>query len=169
METKDLNNQQLFEYFAEHIRYEVQMLLNATSGILQKLKVPQGIEHMPVESYAIHLRNLITFLYPFFPRNTDVCAKNFFINEDTWENLRPALSTSLLNAKNRADKEVGHLTTSRQSGVSKGKEWNVKELTGELMPLIKLFCESADKVKIGSLIDESLAFHTKINALPLVG
>ncbi|MDP3763132.1 MAG: hypothetical protein Q8Q92_00520 [bacterium] len=167
MKTKNLSNQQLFEYFAEHVRYEVQMLLNATSGILQQLKVPQGLQHMPIESYAIHLRNLITFLYPSSSRDTDVCAKDFFKREEAWEKIRPELSEVLVKAKIRADKEVGHLTTSRQSGTPKDKEWDVKNLTGELMPLFNLFCESADKVKLKSSIDELLTFHSRIKALPV--
>jgi len=166
MKTKDLSEQQLSEYFAEHVRYEVQMLLNVTSAILQQLQVPQGLQHAPVESYAIHLRNLITFLYPSSSRDTDVCAKDFFIKEETWDKIRPRLSETLIKAKIRADKEVGHLTTSRQNGTPKGKEWDVKNLTEELMPLIYLYCESADKVRLGSLIDELLAFHSRVKALP---
>lgn len=162
MKTKDLSEQQLFEYFAEHVRYEVQMLLNVTSAILQQIQVPQGLQHAPVESYAIHLRNLITFLYPSSSRDTDVCAKDFFFKEETWEKIRPKLSETLTKAKIRADTEVGHLTIFRQNGTPKSKKWEVENLTDELMPSIRLFCESADKVKLMFLIDELLKFHSHI-------
>ena len=165
LKTKDFSEQQLLDYFTEHVRYEVQMLLNATSGILQKLKVPQGLQHMAVESYAMHLRNLITFLYPSSLRDTDIYAKDFFIEEETWKKVRPELSETLVKAKIRADREVGHLTIFRQNGTPTGKEWDVKNLTGELMPLINLCCESADKVKLKSLIDDCLTFHSQIKTL----
>ena len=164
MKTKDLTIEQLHQYFMEHIRYEIQMLLNATSAIRQSLPVPRGVEHMPVESYAIHLRNLITFLYPPHPpRDSDVCAKDFFVKENTWAEIRPVLDESLENARIRANKEIGHLTTLRQSGTPESKQWDVKKLSAELLPLIKLFAESADKVKIDSDLEDLLAYHSKIS------
>lgn len=166
MKTKDFSDQQFLEYFSEHIRYEIQMLLSVTNGILQKFVVPQGLQHAPVESYAVHLRNMINFFFPPSSRDTDVCAKDFFINEETWEKVRPQLSETLAIAKIRADKEVGHLTTSRLSGTPKGKEWDVKNLTGELMPLFIFFCQSADKLKLEPLISDLLGFYSKIVAIP---
>ena len=165
MKTRDLTQEQLYEYFAEHVRYEVQMLLNMASGILQRLQIAQGLQHAPIESYAIHLRNLITFLYPSSPRDTVVCAKDFFIDEKTWENIRPELSKTLVDAKIRADKEVGHLTTFRQNGTPKSKEWDVRGLTKELILIFKLFCEHADKAKLGSSIREIIIHYGMVMAL----
>lgn len=132
-------------YFTEHIRYEMQQLINATDAITRQLPVHNGLQHMIVESFAIHLRNLITFLYPYSKRENDVCAEDFFIDLNTWHKLRPRISTILEHAKSRADKEVGHLTTLRQFGTP---EWKVILLTDEVMPILKLFCEAADKVRL---------------------
>lgn len=168
MKTKDLNEEQLLKYFSEHVRYEVQMLLNMTNAIKQRFEVPRGLQYAAVESYAIHLRNLITFLYPSsFLRDTDVCAKDFFIEEKTWKEIRPQLSETLENARIRANKEVGHLTTSRKNGTDKDKEWDVENLTNELTPLIHLYCKSADKMKLEPLIDKLLVFHSRIKDLPV--
>lgn len=148
MKTSELSEGQLLEYFSEHIRYEIQMLLNATVAISNQLRVPNGLEHMPVESFAIHLRNLITFLYPYTHRDNDVCATDFFTRAGTWEQIRPSLSSVLKEAKNRADKEVGHLTTLRQAGTPETKKWDVTNLSREVMPILKIFCDSADRVKL---------------------
>lgn len=164
MKTKDLNEEQLYEYFAEHFRYEVVMLLHATRGIRQKLSIAKGFEYMPVESFAIHLRNLINFLYPYAPHDDDVCAKDFFIREENWEEIRPVLSEVLKIAKKRADKEVGHLTTLRQAGTPESKVWDVDGLTAELMPLIDFFCKSADKVKRDLDVKHLLAYYSQIVA-----
>ena len=145
MKTKDLTDQELKLYFNEHIRYEMQQLINATDAIIRQLPIQNGLQYMIVESFAIHLRNLITFLYPYSKRENDVCAEDFFIDVNTWHNLRPAIDKTLDHAKNRADKEVGHLTTLRQFGVPESKKWDVSLLTDEVMPILKLFCESADK------------------------
>ena len=130
MKTKDLSEIQLHKYFDEHVRYEVQMLLNATGAILKQTPISQELQYMPIESYAIHLRNIITFLYPFSRRDTDVCANDFFIDKSSWLEVRPKISEILKTAKDRADKEVGHLTTSRLSGTPEKKKWNVKAMTG---------------------------------------
>lgn len=148
MKTKELSNEQISQYFAEHIRYEVQQLLNATDAISRRLSIHNGLQYMIVESFTIHLRNLITFLYPYIKREEDVCARDYFINTKTWDNLRPEISITLKQAKFRADKEVEHLTTSRQAGTSKSKEWNVADLTDEIMAILKIFCESADRINL---------------------
>src|SRR3989339_277146 len=155
MKTKDLNEEQLLDYFKEHIRYEVLMLLNATHAIIGKFQVPKGLEYMAVESYAIHLRNLINFFYP--PnkiRDTDVCAKDFFIEEATWSKERPELSITLKGARERADKEVSHLTTLRKYANDNDKKWDIKPLACEIIQVFDLFCKYADKVELVSLVDD---------------
>lgn len=161
----ELSAEQLSEYFCEHVRYEIQLLLNATVAIDQKMTVPAGLEFMPVESFAIHLRNLVTFFYPNNPRPTDVSAKNFFIDENSWLDVRPVLCESLKIAKTRADVEVGHLTTYRKNGTPDSKAWDVKGLTAELVPIIVIFAESADKVKLDTVIGSLLSHYSYVMKL----
>lgn len=160
--TKELGNQELLEYFSEHIRYEVQMLLNAAWAISKKLQIQQGLEFMIVEAYAVHLRNLIAFLYPESTRDDDVCAKDFFLDEITWEQVRPEAGEGMKKARKRAHKEVSHLTTSRQFGTPKGKEWNIAGFTGEVMPVFEKFIESADKVDLKESGGELIVMYRKI-------
>lgn len=148
MKTKDLSDENLQLYFAEHVRYEMQHLLNAADAIDRKLSIHNGLQFMVLESFVIHLRNLITFLYPYTKRQEDVCAEDYFTNKEIWNNLRPQINPVLELAKTRADKEVGHLTTSRQFGIPESKKWDVASLTDEVMPILKLFCESADKINV---------------------
>lgn len=153
MKTKDLTIEQLAAYFAEHIRYEMQQLINATYAITRQLPIHNGLQYMIVESFAIHLRNLISFLYPYAKRENDVCAEDFFNDLNAWQNVLPKMSPALEHAKNRADKEVGHLTTLRQFGTPESKKWDVTLLIDEVMPILKLFCETADKVRLSSEFD----------------
>lgn len=153
MKTKDLTIEQLVAYFAEHIRYEMQQLINATDAITRQLPIYNGLQYMILESFAIHLRNLISFLYPYAKRENDVCAEDFFNDLNAWHNVRPTMSLALEHAKNRADKEVGHLTTLRQFGTPESKKWDVTLLIDEVMPILKLFCKTADKVGLSSDFD----------------
>lgn len=162
MKVNNLNDQQLSNYFSEHVRYEMQMLLNAVFAIKFQLKVPNEVEHMPVESFAIHLRNMITFFYPTNPRPNDVLAMNFFLGEETWSRIRPKVSSELEIAKRRADTEVGHLTTFRQNGTPKSKEWDVLLLVNELMPVAEIFVNSADKVSLSQLFEPIKNQHATI-------
>jgi hypothetical protein len=152
-------------FFLEHVRYEVQSLLNATIAIEKRMVVPQGLQCMIVESFSIHLRNLITFFYPYTSRPDDVCAKDFFVKENSWEEVRPKLNDVLKQAKTRADVEVGHLTTFRKNGTSENKDWDVKRLTAEIVPIFELFCKSTDKLNLKTDIDDILRHYSYLNNL----
>jgi len=121
MKTSELNEERLLAYFSEHVRYEMQHLINATDAISRQLPIHNGLRYTVVESFAVHLRNLITFLYPYTKRDTDVSATDFFTSSEIWDSLHPKLSDILERAKTRTDKEVGHLTTARQFGTPETK------------------------------------------------
>ena len=81
---------------------------------------------MTVELFGLHLRNLITFLYP--TRNqqdTDVYARDYFSDKGEWERIAPPLSATLDTARRRANKELGHLTTERIDGFQDRKKWGI--------------------------------------------
>lgn len=160
-----MSNKQIHMYFNEHVRYEMQHLLNATDAISRKFSIQNGLQFMVLESFVIHLRNLITFLYPYTKRSDDVCADDYYIDPKKWNGLRPKISARLERAKTRADKEVGHLTTSRQFGIPESKMWEVTTLTDEVMPILKLFCESADKVSLNKDFDPIWEQHLYIQGL----
>ena len=117
------------------------------------------LTNLRVESFAIHLRNLINFLYsdPSGVRDTDVHAGNFYSEKGLWEKVRPAISQTLEIARKRANKEVGHLTTERISGSNDPrKPWNIGDLTEEILSVLKLFSSSADKDKLGARVIDLL-------------
>ena len=68
-----------------------------------------------LESFAIHLRNLIDFFYtpPNHARNDDLVAADFFDPPTSW-NPGP-ISKSLSDARERANKEISHITYKRKS------------------------------------------------------
>ncbi len=94
MSTQPLNNGGLLEYSGEHLFYEVQMLLGVEAFLG---RFERGAVHNAmVEAFAIHLRNLIDFLYPKkSPWDTDVIAADFFDDAAARERTRPALSKPL--------------------------------------------------------------------------
>ena len=89
------------------------------------------LKNTRTEAFALHLRNLIVFLYQDqFPLKTDDVSAHHFLASpapyEEWLRIRPKLSDTLARAKTRADKELAHLTTARLSGTPKEKEWDVR-------------------------------------------
>jgi len=120
----------------------------AKSGWIQKMTT--------IEAFVIHLRCLINFLYPLRVDEDDILAKHFFSNQEEWDLEKPTITTPLIEARTRANKEVGHLTKMRKAIADPGKPWAINELTDEIIPILKRFCDLADKnkldVKISTLL-----------------
>lgn len=133
-----ISKEKLKECLEEHLPYEIDML-NKVSKIQTTNVNDLVYNNMVFESFAIHLRNLITFFYPKKRFETDIYAEDFFTVSEDWEKIRPDLSVSLKKAKERADKEVGHLTLERFSGDDSRKNWSRKELAGEIFSIVQLF------------------------------
>ena len=103
------------------------------------------VQYACLESFAIHSRNLIDFLYP--PERTkddDVFAKHFFTDPQTWRGLSKSLPPSLKDARIQANKQISHLTYYRLSVKRKQKNWYFDAITAALDPLIATFAEHAD-------------------------
>lgn len=143
-----MNNVELIKYSEEHIFYEIEMFY--LSAIEELPKESKFYSNIIIESFVIHLRNLITFLYPTSHKeNTDVCAEDFFLNKKEWINICPLISDSLNDYRIRANKEMGHLTLSRIYGILDSKKsWARNIIVKEIFVLLKLFCDNADKNKL---------------------
>ncbi|MEK7144785.1 MAG: hypothetical protein AAB794_02950 [Patescibacteria group bacterium] len=148
-----LSDKELRVYSGEHLLYEIEMMLDVLQVDTSNLP-PRFRGNMTVELFGLHLRNLITFLYP--TRNqqdTDVYARDYFSDKGEWERIAPPLSATLDTARRRANKELGHLTTERIDGFQDRKKWGIASLTEEIVPILQLFCSSANKLKL----DDSVA------------
>jgi hypothetical protein len=110
---------------SEDLHYEVQMLLGSAQGLDPETTAEGTLHNALVESFAIHLRNMLDFLWPDKPkRKSDwVIAADFFPSPSDWEKLRPEISQLLLDSRGRAARKlhtspthVLRLTLSRKTG-----------------------------------------------------
>jgi hypothetical protein len=140
----------LLEYSGEHVRYEFDMFI-WLGAICGNSSVQVGAPTQPdalrlknvlIEAFAVHLRNVIDFLYIDSPQATDVIAADF-LNPGEWSRLRPAMSPHLSRARVRANKEIAHLTTERLAGSPPEKAWDFSAMLSDVAPLLRLFIESA--------------------------
>lgn len=143
----------LLNYSREHIFYEFQMFLWVTSVCagVKNLTAPteadiKCLNNVLIESFVVHLRNVIDFLYLDSPQSTDIIAADF-LKED-WKTVRPEITATLQTAKTRANKEIAHLTTNRITGTPPEKGWDFSGLASELIPIMTMMVTKADPARL---------------------
>jgi hypothetical protein len=117
----------------EHLRYEFQMLAALAQAIASGISERGWMTNALLESFVIHLRNLLDFFYP--PpssKSDDVVAYDFFHSPSEWDRIRPGMSATLSGARTRANKEIAHLTYARLVVSPESKPWAFLDLAQEL-------------------------------------
>jgi hypothetical protein len=146
----------LFDYSNEHVFYEVDHFFwlaelwgSPSFGLTAPSVADMArLKNVLIEGSVVHLRNIIEFLYPVRPQSTDVVAADFFPPGD-WNKIRPAISSSLEDARIRANKEIAHLTTDRMAGTPPAKNWDFVGLADEIRPLLQLMSSQAQSTRLG--------------------
>ena len=121
----------------EHIVYEI-MMFNGTS-----IKLDSGIQdqfeiNTLLESFAIHSRNLFDFFYTKKKYEDDMSADDFIIKKKEFK-LRRTKKRVLANLTNKANKQIAHLTYSRNNYNPSTKGWNVSTITKNMHNTIVSF------------------------------
>lgn len=147
-------DQQLLDYSGEHLLYELQMF----HWVADNLPSTKGFElSAMLESFAVHLRNLIDFLYdkPQDAHRDDLIAADFLDPATPWD---PGQITNTLDeARQRANKEINHITYKRKSGGDPTKPWPVADLFNEVNALCKKFGATASDKKLNPEVVKWLA------------
>lgn len=133
---------------SEHLHYEIWMLTSLAHGIGSGIAGQGPIANALLESFIVHVRALMDFLYNESPRPDDVIAEDYFFKPDEWRQMRPALSELLMLAKRRAGKEVAHLTYARLEVTPETKPWPFVEIANEIAAVINIFFEHVPKSKL---------------------
>jgi hypothetical protein len=133
---------------SRHLHYEITMFHAAAEGLRCGLFGNGPITNVLLESFAVHVRNLIDFLYSEQPRADDVVAEDFVAETLQWPQIRPTMSDVLLRAKRRADKEIAHLTYTRLAVTSDAKPWPFVQIFGEITSVFKLYMENVDRERL---------------------
>ncbi len=125
------------------------MLLSTSHELMYKYGGEQGpITNALIESFVIHLRNVIDFLYNDRPKSDDVIAADYFHGSDKCIEIRPVLSESLKKAKRRAHKEVAHLTYERLKVTPETKPWQFITISDEIRTVFGVFIKNVSKDKL---------------------
>jgi hypothetical protein len=143
---------------SNHLRYEVNMLLSSATGLASGVFGEKNtVANALLEAFVLHLRTIMDFLYPRGRRvkDDDVLASDFFDSAVQWCKIRDKqvgkeLRRSLENARDRADKEMAHLTYSRLKVTSAEKGWPYIKIANEVRKAIRVFIDNVPKEKLST-------------------
>jgi hypothetical protein len=133
---------------SDHLYYEIQML-RGTMKLLATGTIGQLLSNALIESFTVHTRTLIHFLYPSRPYPTDVLAEDFF-NAGDWVKNRPDEPEEFRAVRDRVNKEIAHLTYDRQIVTPELKGWNFVALGNEILEIMQFFMGAIPKQLLGS-------------------
>jgi hypothetical protein len=125
----------------EHLNYEIWMFFE-TCKQLDSDQETQFERNLLLESLPAHARTLINFFYndknEKYPN--DLVAQDFLPDTIDWKNERPLITELLKEAKNKADKQVAHLSLWRvKIERDKKKEWDWNSVEEDIKKVIEKF------------------------------
>lgn len=110
----------------EHIKYELDMF-NYADKQLQRTDLSDKEKNVYLETFVIHTRCLLDFLYT--PENVkpdDILAEHYIDNPEVYIENFSEMHEILKKARNRANKDLAHLTYSRVLETSNEEKWTSK-------------------------------------------
>ena len=127
------------------------MLLGSAHGLDPETSAEGTLHNALVESFAIHLRNMLDFLWPDKPKGKSewVIAADFSPSPSDWEKLRPEISQLLLDSRGRAAKEIAHLSYARLAVDPEQKDWDVRPIANEVTRVVETFIRHAPMQFLG--------------------
>lgn len=152
----------LTRYSGEHLLHEIKMFWWLHGNIPDE----GGYFHDAcLESFVLHLRNLVDFFYPRgTAKPTDVIAAHFMDMPGKWVS-NGSISALLKAARVRADKELSHLTDKRKYEGDPDKPWEIEALFAEIQSIAKEFASKASQKKLHEHVRELLTTPLTVETL----
>jgi hypothetical protein len=151
----------LRRFAEEHLLYEAGMLYDVTVKLLNRHHKDDPIlENALLESFGIHSRNLIDFLWLDKPmKPTDTIASDYFEN---WK--APEMSERLSKVKGRVGKEMVHLSYNRLDVSEDEKGWQIVGIGPEITAAFGAFVAAVPSDRVPEDWHEHA--RTAIGAVP---
>ena len=124
---------------SDHLHYEFWMFTTLARGMASGITGKGVIHNALLESFTIHARVLLKFLYDEDPKPDDVIADDFFPTSQKWKEVRPKMTEILEKVFWRVGKEVAHLTYARQDVTPETKGWHYLQILNDIEVSFKEF------------------------------
>jgi len=145
---------------SEHLFYEAWMFTSLARGMASGVFNEGVINNALLESFTIHARVLLDFLFAENPRDDDVIAEDYLPSSEDWAKVKAAKSEKLQNIHRRVGKEVAHLTYVRQTITPEAKAWNFVEIANEINSVFNGFIALVPKNLLGVSWQKSVEKET---------
>jgi hypothetical protein len=132
---------------SDAVHYEIKMLNDVADEIPNYPK--EVIHNALVESFVLHVRVLIDFLYRHpnkDPQKHDIIAREFLGSSNSWPSEPP---DDLKEVKKRADKLAAHLTRDRVIQYRDDKGWQVTQIRNRLNEVFYEWLKKVPPDRIG--------------------
>jgi hypothetical protein len=108
-----------------------------------------ALNNAALESFILHARVLLDFLYAEKPQPDDVIAEDYFNELSQWQTVRPEKTKTLKVIHKRVGKEVAHLTYARLEVTAVAKEWQFIQIAKEINAVFDAFLNNVAKNRLG--------------------
>jgi len=123
-----------------HIYYEVEMLFMTMRLLLTSRD--QIFINALLESFLIHSRNLLDFLYPKLePKSDDILVYDYIQYKKLY-NINKTKKKELNFITRRANKQLVHLTYSRNKFGEKRKQWRFVDISNKMRKTLIAFYDA---------------------------
>jgi hypothetical protein len=163
-----LTDDKLKSYADEHLQYEIRMLVWSAAILAGLLPIKAegrlawAIHDGLLNTFAVHARNLIAFLYSRGTkkkkRPTDVVLQDY-VDDDTVSKHLPPIDPLLSEALEKANKQVAHLTLERIEYEKdlKRKAWRFMELTQKILRAFSVVAPHIPPSRMSASLKERLS------------
>lgn len=174
-----LTDQELAAYADEHLTYELNMLTWTAAFMIGLLRLASkeplvvNVGNAILESFAIHARNLVDFLYK---RDTgkdqpsDIVVQDY-VDPAALVGVLPATTYALSDVNFKSNKQVAHLTVERIAFEKRGKPWAfgriAYDITRAFKDIAHLFPASKTSDQFRELVKRPAGLLLSISAMEL--
>lgn len=137
---------------SDQLHYEMVMMVDAAQTALSWHK-DEGFEsNAVVETFCIHARALVDFLYTRVSgaKDYEVVAGNYFRPSDRWDNIVGKKPPWLGRIYGAISNEIAHITTRRHPFLQAKTQWPYRKIVPHVMNKLALFVEHVERAKIAA-------------------
>lgn len=133
--------------------YEFWMFVKLANGLAAGVFGESIVNNALTESFALHVRSVLNFLFNDEPAEEDVVATDYLPNPDDWPYERPKQSKPLqqlqADVRRRVANELADLTYQRHEGETPRKPWPHMQVAKEVTAAVDVFLELAPEHLLG--------------------
>ena len=122
-----------------NLEYEIMMLKYVAHILAIENRGKDVIYNALLESFLIHARILIDFLYRDDPYKNTVRAAQYFTCDNPWESIRPMETEMITEARQDAHKHLDNLTYNH---LHIKIHWPYEEIANEVEAVLQVFIEN---------------------------